>query len=101
MSKKSKQAWVTGTIYAAPKKICAYEHQLECLGLQAASLEELMASEALLAWVQKNKERFYVPALLLSCLEEKTEWDVGEKEDRSLPKFSLWDAREEQPVYEI
>jgi hypothetical protein len=73
----ARQAWVTGTSYDAPRKLCAYEASLRDLGLQAASLEELLVNPELVAWVTRNRHERFCPELLLHKLGHTTIWHGG------------------------
>jgi hypothetical protein len=93
-----RQSWVTGTSCFVPKKLTAFERKAQSLAIDPEGTEACAASPELMAWVNEHKSSHYVPVELLSHLKLTNDWDAGEKEDRRLPKFSLWDAQQANPV---
>jgi hypothetical protein len=79
---KARQAFCRGTFYDPPKKLSAYEVRLEDLGLQAASLEEILANTEIVKWVTKNRHERYCPELLLHKLGLDTIWSGGKSRGR-------------------
>jgi len=92
MSRKSKQAWVTGASYDAPSTLSAYEKEVIRLGLQDASLEDLLTNPALVAWANQNKNDKYIPEILLSKWKLTNEWS-GHKQRNH--RISYGDVRAE------
>jgi|HubBroStandDraft_1064217.scaffolds.fasta_scaffold63194_1 hypothetical protein len=96
--KKQRAAWVQGQSLALPERQTTYERELIRLGLEGAPIDQLVASEELRAFAVRVRHERYIPDLLLHRWGLRTIWSHGERSDRHLPKFSLYDAREACPV---
>jgi 2-hydroxychromene-2-carboxylate isomerase len=59
--KKQRTAWVQGQSVAVPERLTAYERELIRLGLEGASIEQLVASEELRAFAARVRNERYLP----------------------------------------
>src|ERR1035437_2825518 len=96
--KKQRETWNARQSLAIPERLTAYERELIRLGLKKADIDQLVASEELRTFAVRVRHERYLPEILLSRWGLRTIWSHGERSDRHLPKFSLYDAREACPV---
>lgn len=96
--KKQRAAWNARQSLAIPERLTAYERELIRLGLEKASIDQLVASEELRIFAVRVRHERYLPDILLNRWGLRTTWSHGERSDRHLPKFSLYDAREACPA---
>ena len=94
----TQKSWNTQQSVVIPERLTAYERELIQLGLEGASIDQLVASEELRTFAMRVRHERYLPEILLSRWGLRTIWSHGERSDRHLPKFSLYDAREACPV---